>query len=137
MLRFLLDTNIISELQRPNPNRGVVDRVERDHHQSAISTITWHELNFGCDRLPPSNRRNQLRSYLAQIAETLPILPYDQAAAYWHAQERSRLARLGLTPAFADGQIAVIATTCQLVLVTRNLQDFQNFNNLTLENWFD
>ena len=43
----------------------------------------------------------------------------------------------GLTPAFADGQIAAIASTNQLILVTRNTKDFINFGDLTIENWFE
>jgi tRNA(fMet)-specific endonuclease VapC len=47
------------------------------------------------------------------------------------------LSEIGLTPAFADGQIAAVASTNQLILVTRNLKDFINFRDLTIENWFD
>lgn len=67
---------------------------------------------------------------------TIPILPYDEAAARWHGQEQARLARLGRTPAFIDGQIAAIAKVNGLVLVTRNLKDFENFTELSVENWF-
>jgi len=45
-------------------------------------------------------------------------------------------AGLGLTPAFADGQIAAIATTQDLILVTRNERDYQPFANLQLANRF-
>lgn len=41
----------------------------------------------------------------------------------------------GKTPAFADGQIAAISYTNNLILVTNNTSDFQNFLNLKLENW--
>ncbi len=67
----------------------------------------------------------------------LIVLPYDQAAADWYAKERARLQRQGLTCTYADGEIAAIAVTKKLTLVTRNTQDFQNFQNLALQNWFN
>ena len=48
----------------------------------------------------------------------------------------SRLQKLGLTPAFLDSQIASIAKTNDLILVTRNITDFENLLGLSLENWF-
>jgi tRNA(fMet)-specific endonuclease VapC len=64
-------------------------------------------------------------------------LAYDEAAAQWHAAERARLSGLGRTPAFADGQIAAIAATQQLTLVTHNSPDFQVFDGLALVDWFE
>lgn len=64
------------------------------------------------------------------------ILPYDVDAAQWHAAERSRLAQLGRTPPYLDGQIAVIAAVHNLVLVTNNTTDYSDFQELRPENWF-
>ena len=65
------------------------------------------------------------------------VLPYDNAAAEWHARERARLEKRGERPSFVDGQIAAIAVTQSLVLVTRNVRDFDRFEDLELENWFE
>ncbi len=65
------------------------------------------------------------------------ILPYDQAAANWYAKQRARLDRQGKTCAYADGEIAAITATQDLTLVTRNLKDFENFEGLILEKWFE
>jgi tRNA(fMet)-specific endonuclease VapC len=65
----------------------------------------------------------------------LPILPYDEEAASWHARERARLARRGRPPSAADGQIAAIARVNELVLVTANSRDFRRFEGLSLEDW--
>ncbi|MFN7854237.1 MAG: VapC toxin family PIN domain ribonuclease, partial [Dolichospermum sp.] len=56
--------------------------------------------------------------------------------AKWHAQERARLSKIGKTPAFIDGQIASIAFCNDLILVTNNVADFQDFEDLIIENWF-
>ncbi len=69
------------------------------------------------------------------IAPTVPVLPYHEAAAIWHGRERARLTAVGRTPPFADGQIAAIASTHQLTLVTFNTADYADFSGLTLESW--
>lgn len=61
------------------------------------------------------------------------ILPFEQAAAEWFAQERARLKTTGQTCAYADGEIAAVSN---LILVSRNTSDFACFQNLTVHNWF-
>jgi tRNA(fMet)-specific endonuclease VapC len=51
-------------------------------------------------------------------------------------KERARLIPSGLTPSYADGQIAAIAKVNNLILVTRNVADYANFQDLAIENWF-
>ena len=88
--------------------------------------------------MPESKRRIIIETYLQEeVKARLPILPYTQEAAEWFAVERARLIPLGLTPFYADGQIAAIAAVNNLILVTRNIFDYQNFMGLTIENWFD
>lgn len=64
------------------------------------------------------------------------VLPDDRQAALWHGEQRARLESKGVRPAFADGQIAAIAATQELVLVTRNTRDFAAFEGLQVVNWF-
>jgi tRNA(fMet)-specific endonuclease VapC len=138
VVKDIIDTNILSELSRPKPNPSVVEKFQLNLPIIAISSVTWHEALFGCYRLPASRKRQDTENYLlGTIFPTIPILDYDAKAANWHATERARLSEIGLTPAFADGQIAAVASTNQLILVTRNLKDFINFRDLTIENWFD
>jgi tRNA(fMet)-specific endonuclease VapC len=138
VVKYLIDTNVLSELSRPKPNPSVVEKFQLNLSTIAIASITWHEALFGCYRLPISRKRQDTEDYLLEtIFPTIPILDYDAKAANWHATERARLSEIGLTPAFADGQIAAVASTNQLILVTRNLKDFINFRDLTIENWFD
>jgi tRNA(fMet)-specific endonuclease VapC len=67
----------------------------------------------------------------------LPILPYDDQAANWHAIERERLTQQGKTPPLLDAQIAAYAAVNHMTLVTRNVTDFEGFQGLLIENWFD
>jgi len=137
-LRFLLDTNIISEPSRKNPNPGILAKLKQYDGLSSIASVIWHEVWFGCQRLPQSHRRREIEYYLLNVVlPTMPILPYDAESAKWHASERVRLSFIGRSPSFVDGQIAAVASTNNLILVTRNITDFENFSGLHLENWYD
>jgi tRNA(fMet)-specific endonuclease VapC len=134
--RFLLDTNALSEPLRPTPSAAFLARARQHEHEIATAAPAFHELLFGCLRLPPSRRRAQLERYIRDIlVPSIPILPYDPAAAEWHAVERARLTSLGRTPPFVDGQIAAIAATRGLILVTANVADFQSFADLSIIDW--
>jgi tRNA(fMet)-specific endonuclease VapC len=137
-LRFLLDTNIVSEAIRSRPNPMVMHQLREYEAVIATATVVWHELWYGCYRLPStSNKRQILEAYLTEeVSQKIPLLPYDAESAFWFAQERARLVSLGKTPSFADGQIAAIAQVNNLILVTNNVSDFSDFHNLQLENWF-
>lgn len=135
-LRYLLDTNILAEPLRPKPNDQILEHLKRHEEEIAIASVVWHEMWFGCYRLPESTRRAAIEAYLTQVvAPAIPILPYDRAAADWHARERARLGAIGKTPPFADGMIAAVARTNDLTLVTLNADDFQTFNELQCVNW--
>lgn len=134
--RFLLDTNVVSEPLRPSPNDKLVTRLQQHQAELAIAAPVWHELWFGLHRLPVSAKRSAIETYLNEVvAVTMPVLAYDERAAEWHARERARLASAGKTPAFVDGQIAAIAVTHGLALVTLNKVDYQDFDDLAIENW--
>jgi tRNA(fMet)-specific endonuclease VapC len=86
--------------------------------------------------LPRSSKRKAIEAYLdSVVGATIPILPYDEAAAAWHAAERARLEKIGKTPAFVDGQVAATAKVNGLTLVTRNVKDYAAFEGLVVENW--
>jgi len=136
-LRYLLDTNTLSEPLKPQARSRVIDSLTASEHEIATAAPVVYEMIQGAYRLPElAKKRAEVLRYLEEFVATIPILPYDAAAARWHGQEQARLVNLGRTPAFIDGQIAAIAKVNELVLVTRNLKDFENFTGLSLENWF-
>jgi tRNA(fMet)-specific endonuclease VapC len=67
----------------------------------------------------------------------LPIIAHDGPVAARHAVERARLSNEGRTLSFVDGRIAATAVVHGLVLVTRNVRDFELFEDLAIENWFE
>ena len=135
-INFLLDTNVLSELLRPNPNEAVLEKFQSHRAEISIASVVWHELLFGCYRLAISKKRAAIESFLLDVvAPSIPVIPYNQNAAHWHAQERARLVARGQTPAFADGQIAAVAKVNDLVLVTFNESDFKIFSDLQIQDW--
>ena len=133
---YLLDTNVVSEPLRPQPSAGVLGRLRLHGEESAIPAPVWHELRFGCARLPPSRRRDTFERYLEDVVlASFSVLDYDREAAEWHARQRARLVAAGQTPTFVDGQIAAIAGVNDLIVVTSNTRDFQDFQGLRVEHW--
>jgi tRNA(fMet)-specific endonuclease VapC len=114
----------------------VLKSLEDHDGELAICSIVWHELQYGALRLRASRKRSAIEAYLAEVVRpTLPILPYDEDAAAWHARERARLEKRGRVPSAADGQIAAIANVNELIVVTSNVKDYRRFRGLVVENW--
>lgn len=135
-LKYLLDTNVVSEPLRPKPQHAVLRKLRSHEDEIAIASVVWHELRFGAERLPVSHRRIAIERYLDDVVRaSMPILDYDEAAAEWHASERARLAARGETPPFVDGQIAAIARVNNLTLVTFNEADFRRFDEVQVLSW--
>jgi tRNA(fMet)-specific endonuclease VapC len=135
-LIYLLDTNTISEPMKPIPNKQLTDKIEKYHSQIALSIFTVYELIKGAYLLPNSQKRLRILRYVETTLSQLPVLLYTKESAIWHGKETARLQQLGKPPSFIDAQIAAVAYSNQLVLVTRNVSDFQYFSDLTVENWF-
>jgi tRNA(fMet)-specific endonuclease VapC len=148
MIRYLLDTNVVSEPVKPEPSEAVLSRLREQSGEGALPPIAWHELVYGARRMDEGRRRDYLLEYLREVVRPwVPILPYGAAAARWHGRARARLEAEGRPTSFADGQIAAIAATEDLTVVTENTSGFEPFADLPeiagtgagirLENWFE
>lgn len=138
-MKYLLDTNILSELVRPRPDAGVLARVRAVEAECVTSSTVYLELWTGVEMLGDTERARFLREgYRSMFAPGgLRVLPFDTEAADWLARESVRLRRSGLPRPMLDSQIAAVAASQGLTLVTRNRADFDVFEGLRLENWFE
>jgi len=141
MIRYLLDTNVASEPAKPDPSEGVLRRLREHAGEVALPSVAWHELTYGVERMDERKRRDYLLEYLREVLRpSMPVLPYDEAAARWHGRARAQLERKGRPKPFADGQIAAVAATEDLTVVTQNASDFEPFAELEggirVVNWF-
>ncbi|MEZ4701726.1 MAG: type II toxin-antitoxin system VapC family toxin [Rhodothermales bacterium] len=138
MLRFLLDSNILSEPIKPHPNPNVVEKLHVHQGEVAMPIVVWHELVYGVERMPAGRKKEYLFDYLNEVVyPSIPILPYDEVAAVWHARERARLEATGRPAPFVDGMIAAVAVAHELFVVTRNTADFADYEGIEVTNWFD
>ena len=136
MIRFLLDTSTISAAMWKVPDPGVLAKLGQHGGECAISAQVWHELQYGVGRLARGKRRAILETFLREVVHpTLPILPYDERAAEWLADKRVRLEKTGKRIPVVDGQIAAVAATNGIPVVTANLPDFALFKGLAVQNW--
>jgi toxin FitB len=125
MKGFLLDTNVISELVKPAPNRNVVEFLSI-LDGAWLSIISMHELTYGLGLLPQGNRRSELEEKLLQLLSEYSdlIIPIDQSEAEQAALFRVRAKQQGRVIHLADALIAGTAKAHNLSLVTRNVDDF-------------
>jgi tRNA(fMet)-specific endonuclease VapC len=132
----LLDTAIVSSPISQKPSAEVLKKLAEHGHECAIAAPVWNELRYGCERMAKGKRRDALETYLNDVVlASFEVLSYDQQAAQWHGVERARLEKVGKTAPFVDGQIASIAHTNDLILVTTNVKDFNRYKGLKIENW--
>ena len=135
-MKFLADTNVFAEALKPKPNAKLMRRLKRHQAEIVVAAPVWHEMWFGCLRLPKGSRQETIERYLTRVLQpALLILPYSRSAAEWHAKERARLVSKGRTPAFVDGQIASIAAENDLTVVTSNREDFTVFRGIKVVDW--
>ncbi len=136
---YLLDTNIISQVTKPNPNEVLISNLELHSLNCCISSIIWFELKNGIELLEEGRKKDKLRSFLYDyVKPSFPVIPYDENAASINADITSTLIPEGKTPPILDTQIASVAIANNLILVTDNLKDFEVFAQrfgLMMEGW--
>ena len=138
-MTFLLDTNVVSETIRSRPEKTVLDWIEAQIPTDLFLAVqTIGELVRGARKVREQARRERFERWIEQdLARQFDgrLLPFDvRTAAVW-----GRLMedgdRAGRPPAAADAQIAAVAIHHELVLVTRNVRDFVNFDIQLLNPW--
>lgn len=131
MTGFVLDTNVWIALLKSNPE--VVAGVRRVGIESLyLCAPVWSELWFGACN---SQRVTENQGRIRELASHVPSLPFDDRAAEHCGEIRALLARQGRPIGPYDLQIAAIARSAGLRLVTRNISEFSRVPGLTIENW--
>ena len=131
MSGFLLDTNAWIALLKSNPQ--VVDGVRRVGIEALyLCSPVWSELWFGaCNSQRIAENQGRIRELASHVAS----LPFDDRAAEHCGEIRALLVRQGRPIGPYDLQIAAIARSAGLRLVTRNISEFSRVPGLTIENW--
>ncbi len=137
---YLLDTSIISEGAKPLPNKLVLEKIAENLEYCSISSVVWAEMLTRIKYLDDGKKKNMLFDYATnQIQRLFEILPFDTFAANIYSDISCRLKTKGKIPPKFDLMIASSAIANNLILVTRNTEDFsaiKEVSNLMTENWF-
>ena len=140
MSGFLIDTNVLSEYNRPGgPDAGVKRWLETTDRQSQhVSVITLAEIQKGIELLAAGKRRVQLEQWLKQDLEAWfsgRILPVDREVAGRWASLVVQGARAGRPLPTVDSLIAATALAYHLTIVTRNTRDFEGIGATLIDPW--
>lgn len=138
---ILLDTNVLSELMRPQPNPVVVTWVNAQSSVAWVNAITQAEISLGIALLPDGKRRDAFAAAARQMFEedfAARCLPFDSVAAEQFARLVAERRRIGRPITTQDAQIAAIALANDMPLATRNTGDFEAIPGLALvDPWND
>lgn len=126
---ILLDTNVISEPQRPAPNTHVLDWLDAQALETLyLSTITVAELRAGIALIPTGKRRDSLHENLEK--RLLPmfanrVLPFDMACTKAYAELLAKSRAIGVAIETADAFIAAVALANSFTVATRDTSPFE------------
>ena len=139
-MKYLLDTCVISELVKLLPNANVIDWFNNTLDERLyLSAITIGEVRKGLTKLPNSKKKDLLENWLNSLLEEYShrIYPVNLTVAENWGIIQGKAERKGTPMAAIDSLIAATAHTYNLVLVTRNVRDFEA-SNLPIHNpWGD
>lgn len=128
-MHYLIDTNIISEIMKKNPDRGVIEWFSKQD-EIFFSTITIEEIYFGLSR---KNLVQKLSWFRQFTADKVTVLEITDKISRWSGEKRGDLATRGIVVTMADSLIAATAHDHGLVLATHNIRDFQNLGVALLD----
>jgi toxin FitB len=138
---IVLDTNVVSELMRREPDRAVVEWVDRQPGDDVwLTSVTLAELLYRIGRLPAGRRRSELADQLdAMVAEDLSgrITAFDAIAAAHYADIVVGCERSGRPIGAADAQIVAICRSHDAQLATRNVADFVDTGVDVVNPWIE
>jgi len=136
---ILLDTNVVSEPMRRDPDPRVLDWLDAQAIETlCLSTISLSELLLGIESLPGGRRRAALAGALEEQIVTMfgeRIIPFDIAAAEAYAAVVTRARANGRSISVADGQIAAIAAARGLSVASRDQRPFDAAGLVVINPW--
>lgn len=131
---FIFDTDIYANVMRKIPSEKLLNRLKKVARRNQFTTtITIAEVY--CGLMKASNKARLLELFESVVLPRASILPFDFSAAKKYGAIRSFLEKQGTPLAHADLQIASIALSTNMTLITGNLKHFQRVPQLKVENW--
>ncbi len=137
---YLLDTNVISEISKLNPNTAVVKKLNEYDGLCAICSTVWQESIFGLSLMPEGKKKTYKDQYMQYVRNYYDIIPYDSFAAQICGEISAKCKNAGTPAPFSDSQIAATAIANNMILVTHNTSDYaalQENSMLKVVDWWE
>jgi predicted nucleic acid-binding protein len=137
-MRLLLDTCVLSEVQRGRADQRVLARIAAfEQREAFLSAMTIGELARGVALLDEGRRKQELAVWLATLEEQYAsrILPIDEEIARIWGELSASGRRQGIAIPVVDGLIAATALKYGLYIITRNTRDFQVTGARIIDPW--
>ena len=131
-MKYLLDTNICIYTIKNKPPQVKERLIEHHIGDLSLSIITVSELFYGAFK---SQRVEKNIKIIEEFIMPFDIIDFDYASTIEYGKIRATLEKQGQVIGNMDMQIAAIAKTNKMILVTNNLKEFNRIENLKLENW--
>jgi toxin FitB len=139
-MRYLLDTNVVSEQSKPNPDVQVLQWLERQKvFETYLSIITICEIEQGIQLLGNTKRARVLEIWLEKLEFefTDHVLGITRDVAKTWAEATAKAIKAGQTLSYADSLIVATAITHDLTIVTRNTSDFSSVTKKLINPWLE
>jgi tRNA(fMet)-specific endonuclease VapC len=131
VMRYLLDTNILSDLIR-NPQGKAARRIAKAGEDNiCTSIIVAAELRYGCEKSGSTKLRKAIEDLLGEIA----VLPFEAPADVDYGAIRAQLEAAGTPIGGNDLLIAAHARALGAIIVTANVGEFRRVRDVKVENW--
>ncbi|QKD03069.1 type II toxin-antitoxin system VapC family toxin [Mesorhizobium loti] len=132
-MRFMLDTNIISDMIRNPAGKAAGAMVREGDAAVCTSIVVASELRYGCARKGSAKLLRKVEELLAEI----PVLPLDVPVDAEYGALRAELEAIGQPIGHNDLFIAAHACVLGTILVTANMGEFTRIRKLKVENWLE
>jgi tRNA(fMet)-specific endonuclease VapC len=131
-VRYMLDTNIVSEMIR-NPAGRAAQRARAAAESVCVSVIVAAELRYGCAKKGSLKLLNRVEELLSEVQ----VLPFDVPADSVYGSIRAELEAAGRPIGSMNLLIAAHASALAATVVTANVGEFRRIRGLNLENWLE
>jgi predicted nucleic acid-binding protein len=134
---ILLDTNVLSELTKPQPALQVVDWLADNEPRLGLPTVALAELRYGIERLPEGRRRRSLLRFWEETRRRFAgrTFAFDVQAAERYGRIVAGAEQAGRSVRVGDGQIAAIALAQRMWVATRDVEDFRPTGVSLIDPW--
>lgn len=133
-MRYLLDTNVLSEPMKRNPNPAAIAWIARLESDFCICATSIEELCYGALRMPDGARKRGIRAAIDELVReySADIIPFTTEDAIECGRLRAKAWGSGNNVAYQDIMIAAVAMRAGCVVATRNVRDFETLGVKTV-----